>query len=146
MADEPKDFDPFTSPIIRPSWHAKIKLKDAPKTVRILGRTLTGKCCLWCGWHNSKPGGPYGLVRVGGRRWYIHRYVYMKYYGLELSSADFVDHICRNRLCFNPLHLEATDYLTNYERGDGPSFKYKPAQDYLSDDDVAALAGEYKNG
>lgn len=133
-------FDPFTSPIIRPSWHKKIRLREAPKTVRIWGRTLegTGKCALWRGWNNGKPTGPHGIVRVNGVRWYLHRYVYAQYHKLDLGPSDVVDHICRVRLCFNPLHVECTDHHTNYERGDGAAYLVQNGSP-LSDEDVKRM-------
>jgi hypothetical protein len=148
MADDIAPWDPFTSPFIRPSWHDKIKLVAAPKKVRIFGRVLVGKCCRWSGWNNAKngAGGPYGIVRVNGERIYLHRYAYMQYHGVTLTPDQVVDHICRIRLCFNPLHVECTDYLENHRRGDSPAilrrhqFKKLPQPD-LSDEDLEALKG-----
>lgn len=136
-------FDPFTSPIIRPSWYKKIKMYVAPKEVRIFGRTLegTGKCCEWRGWNNNK-NDPHGCVRVDGVKWYLHRYTYSKYHKIELSCSDVVDHICRRRLCFNPLHLECTDHITNYERGVAALHQFKKADEYKqSDEDIEGLLG-----
>ena len=134
-------FDPFSSPIIRPSWYKKIRLYKEPKEVRIYGRSLigTGPCCSFLGWNNGKDD-PYAIVRVDGVRWYLHRYVHSKYHGIELLAGDIVDHICRRRLCFNPLHTECTDHHTNYERGLGPAHLIQNGTP-LSDEECAELLG-----
>jgi hypothetical protein len=134
-------FDPFTSPIIRPSWYKKIKLYVAPKETRIYGRSLegTGKCCCFFGWNSGKAD-PHGCVRVDGVKWYIHRYVYSKYHNVDLSPTEIVDHICRRRLCFNPLHTECTDHHTNYERGLGPAHLIQNSSP-LSDEEIPELLG-----
>lgn len=135
-------FDPFTSPIIRPSWYKKIKLYVAPKETRIYGRTLegTGRCAVWGGWNNAKDDDPYGCVRVDGVKWYLHRYVYSMYHKIELTPTDIVDHICRRRLCFNPLHTECTDHHTNYERGLGRAHLIRNSSP-LSEDEITELLG-----
>lgn len=92
-------FDPFTSPIIRPSWRKKIKLLAAPKALR-----ATGMCCLFLGWSNGKPNAS-GIVRVKGRRRYLHRYVYAKYHGIELPLDEPLSSVCGRHRCFNPLHV-----------------------------------------
>lgn len=134
-----KPFDPFTSPFVRPSWHKKIKLYAAPKETRIWNRTLdgTGKCCCFTGWNNAKDE-PYGIVRVNGQRWYLHRYAFSKYHGIEFQAGDVVDHICRRRLCFNPLHLECTTHRENYDRGDGRAMLIQNAP---SDEEIQELLG-----
>lgn len=136
-------FDPFTSDIIRPSWRRKIKLYEPPKITRVWNRVLAGKCMVWLGWNNAKPDGAYGLVRVDGKRWYIHRYVYSRFHGIELTEADVVDHLCRRRLCFSPHHTEHTDHKTNWDRGNAAEalrpHRFRPNN--LSDEDLEALKG-----
>lgn len=99
MSTAPKAWNPFTSPIVKRSWHDRIQVRDS------LTHGLPGKCVCWLGWQNSKPDGAYGIVRINGVRTYLHRYVYARYYGVDLKPEDEIGHRCPHRLCFNPLHL-----------------------------------------
>lgn len=44
-----------------------------------------------------------------------HRWVYAHFYGSIAGGLD-VDHLCRNRLCCNPAHLEAVTRSRNVNR------------------------------
>jgi len=143
-----KTFDPFTADFIRPGWHQKIIRAPAPLECRVYGREwpVGGDCCLWTGWSNGKG---HGIVRVKMRRIYLHRYSFQKFFGVELSASQPVDHLCRNRPCFNPWHLEDTTHIENHARGDGVLTQYKPASAYgeaaeLTEEEIAALAGDWK--
>jgi len=47
-----------------------------------------------------------------------HRWSF-KYHGGELEPAYVVDHLCRNRTCVNPAHLEQVTNEENLRRGRG---------------------------
>lgn len=49
---------------------------------------------------------------------YVHRVVYTELVGPIPEGYD-VDHLCRNTLCCNPLHLEAVSRQENIRRGVG---------------------------
>lgn len=135
---------PLDCPWFLGSWADRFELRPAPQP-RVLNRTLEGPCWIWRGWDNGKG---YGVVRVGGRRMYLHRYAFMQFYGVEIGPEHVIDHLCRDRGCFNPKHHEAVTYFENYQRGDGPAYQFKPASAYpaapeLSQEDIDALTGSW---
>lgn len=50
---------------------------------------------------------------------YAHRLSYELHKG-EIPEGLEIDHLCRNRWCVNPDHLEAVTRRENIMRGDGP--------------------------
>lgn|SRR5438270_7935452 len=69
------------------------------------------ECWPWRGCVQSKG---YGCV---GRD-LVHRVVYTITHG-PIPDGLTIDHLCRNRRCANPAHLEAVTMKENYERGEG---------------------------
>ena len=73
-------------------------------------------------WTAGKAGHyPYGRMRFGPRHeWhYAHRLSYEAFIG-PIANGLTIDHLCRNRLCVNPAHLEAVTLRENILRGDSP--------------------------
>jgi hypothetical protein len=124
---------PFAAPWIKPSWHSRIIIGRALSESRIWGREVVGFCWLWCGWQNGKG---HGRVKHRGRGTYLHRLSLASYHGLEVAELDTCDHICVNRNCFHPWHVESVTPIENYERGLGPAFQFRPPEEY--DDQLAA--------
>lgn len=58
----------------------------------------------------------YGVITRGHRPLLAHRYYYSQKYG-EIPEGKDLDHLCRNRGCVNPDHLEVVDRITNARRG-----------------------------
>ena len=67
---------------------------------------------------------------IHGKRQYTHRLAY-EFSGQKLDSDLCLDHLCRNRKCCNPEHLEQVTQAVNTNRGDGVNYQYKP-KDYCS--------------
>lgn len=120
-------------------------MEPAPPDCRIYGRELVGPCWLWHGATNGKGHGRV-FITVAPRRdvgVYLHRLSLAAFLGIDTDALDNVDHLCRRRNCFQPLHVESVTPIENYERGDGKAHQFLNTVERLSDDDIAALLGEY---
>lgn len=77
------------------------------------GLVEQGDCLVWTGWRRGTNG--YGGIKHKGRDWYVHRLVYELRVG-PIPSGLHIDHLCRNKLCCNPDHLEAVTQGENNRR------------------------------
>lgn len=59
----------------------------------------------------------YGRMRVGDGKVYAHRFAYELLVG-PIPEGLQIDHLCRNRACCNPFHLEAVAPRVNVRRGE----------------------------
>jgi hypothetical protein len=84
-----------------PQQHAFAPLTDAP-------------CWQWFGWLDEKG---YGRMDTDSQRAArVHRVTYENLRGYVLEHL-VLDHLCRNRACCNPWHLEPITQTENTQRG-----------------------------
>jgi hypothetical protein len=76
---------------------------------------MTDGCWIWTG---SRTRAGYGHFSVDGAKVYAHRLSYERVVGLIPSGLE-IDHLCRNRACVRPDHLEPVTRRVNGLRGYG---------------------------
>ncbi len=83
-----------SSPTARERLHSRVEVDD-------------NGCFIWQGFLRAG----YGTLYIDGRKVYAHRLSYEIHVD-HLNDGDIVHHVCEQKLCVNPLHLEK---LTNSE-------------------------------
>lgn len=78
-------------------------------------KVLEDKCWIWGGYVGTNG---YGQVTWQREHFKAHRFIYECYHGPVPKELD-LDHLCRNRACVNPKHLEPVTSAVNKSRGNG---------------------------
>lgn len=76
----------------------------------------SGDCWEWLG--AKRPNG-YGVFGTQGKNEGAHRFAWENLVG-KIPDGLVIDHLCKNRGCVNPDHLEPVTYSENNIRGAGP--------------------------
>lgn len=99
-------------------------MKSGPKPIPLRDRivrnseALSDGCWRWKGYLRRHDG--YGDFKVGRRSYLAHRISYEAFIG-AIPSGFQLDHLCRNRWCVNPWHLEPVTNRENCLRGRSPT-------------------------
>lgn len=72
----------------------------------------SGDCWIWVG--RSMSNG-YGRFSHKGRDWLAHRLAYTLAKG-DIPAGLVIDHLCQNKMCVRPDHLEAVTQKENVQR------------------------------
>lgn len=72
------------------------------------------ECWPWTG----TPDNGYGRFWAGGKSLLAHRVAWILKHG-DVPPGKQLDHLCRNRACCNPAHLEPVTIAVNVLRGNG---------------------------
>lgn len=89
--------------------------RGTPVSQRLRERSSLDERGCWV-WGGQKTPGGYGMIAVGRRKRYTHRTSYEVFCG-EIPAGMDIDHLCRNRACCNPEHLEPVTRAENTRRG-----------------------------
>lgn len=116
----------FHSPLIplfeekaRKDRYFRVAFERAKKRlIKETDRTNENGCWVWQG---SVDSGGYGNLHLGGSH-SSHVVAYRLCVG-EIPKGMELDHLCRNRRCCNPVHLEPVTKKINVLRGEGPCAK-----------------------
>jgi hypothetical protein len=105
---------------------------------------FNGSLC-WI-WTATRTRGGYGLVKWGKKLILPHRlmYAWLVHPLPPGKTSGVLDHLCRNRACCNPVHLEFTTEIENYYRGDVNANKTHCPQGHPYDGDNVLIDEKHK--
>ena len=122
-------------PEVPPGLHPQVH-EALPQAVRVTGVFVPSRedrpsgpgwiedgsgCWIWYGY---TMGTGYGLAHLPtGINQYAHRLTYERFRG-PIPQGLTIDHLCRNRRCVNPWHLEPVTQSENNRRGYGWSGRH----------------------
>lgn len=93
-------------------------VRRKPIAERMLARSerQDSNCLVWTG-HLTYAG--YGIFKVNNLSFGVHIVAHNEWVGPVPDGLE-VDHLCRNRACIEPTHLEAVTHRENLVRRFGP--------------------------
>ena len=87
--------------------------------VAVSAGPLETPCHIWTGPTSGESGRGKGYPRMSlcDQTVAVHRVAFTNLHGYVPSKKQ-IDHLCRNRLCVNPAHLEMVSHIENQKRRD----------------------------
>lgn len=86
-----------------------------PVIERILQKISVTDSDCW-EWQGSLSTYGYGIIIIDYKQIRVHRFIYEYYHG-QICPDLVIDHLCRNKKCSNPIHLEQVTNRINIQRG-----------------------------
>lgn len=111
------------------AYHLTVRHLSTKDIIRIFRKIRISSTVHWNGipcwtWTAALDDGGYGIVWWKGRNHYVYRVMYAWLAEDAPSRAEgSLDHLCRNRACCNPVHLENVPMRINILRGMGRTAK-----------------------
>lgn len=84
-------------------------------------------------------------VNQAGRKVFAHRLALVIQNGADIPDGMVIDHLCRNRACVNPSHLEVVWQIDNMRRGESLAARTRRAEVCANGHDPSNWR-EYPNG
>lgn len=85
--------------------------------------TDTGDCWIWTGAQDGRGYGSFAMWVRPGKVSLLkaYRFAYELVRAVEIPEGMQLDHLCRNRICVNPAHLQVVTQQENIRRGEKPN-------------------------
>jgi hypothetical protein len=92
-------------------------------------------------WTGQKVNWGYGVVTIARRKYAVHRVFYEIFVG-PIPDGMMVDHMCRNRLCQNPDHMQVVTPRENVALGGLRKTHCPQGHEYAGDNLVRTPEGD----